>query len=62
MRPLPAVVIAVVVVSAAAAVGFFTVESRLADERAVSVAKPAEPEGGGHGGGAATPRPRPATG
>jgi len=45
MRPLPAVVIAVVVVSAAAAVGFFTVESRLADERAVSVAKPAEPEG-----------------
>jgi len=44
MRPLPAVVIAVVAVSAAAAVGFFTVESRLADERAVGVTTPATSE------------------
>jgi peroxiredoxin len=45
MRPLPAVVIAVVAVSIVAAVGFFTVESRLADERAVPVTRPAEPDG-----------------
>jgi peroxiredoxin len=45
MRPLPAVVIAAVVVSAAAAVGFYSVESRLPVQAPPSVAALAETTG-----------------